>query len=167
MILWRNHRNKSVQFNVAAKVNQHSKPELTSYSPSLFDTPPPSTLLSPSGWGNGHTGCSWIHRRSAWRRSWCRNPQPATGYHRGRKMMPAHRSRTGSTWCWDSHTVKSGQIPKSTNSSEVPKKVHKSENLIKCHSQGGHDCKVLNIAGEVCLHQDFSLGQRFVPTATK
>lgn len=47
------------------------------------------------------------------------------------------------------------------------KKIHKSENLIKSHSQGGHDRKVLNIAGEVCLHQDFSLGQRFVPTATK
>ena len=43
----------------------------------------------------------------------------------------------------------------------------KSGNMSTRHSQGGHDRKVLNVAGEVSLDQDFSLGQRFVPAATK
>lgn len=81
----------------------HLSSDLTSYS-----HPPPPTRLLPSGWGSGHTGCSWIHRRSAWRRSWRRNPRPAARYHRGRKTTPGHRSRTGSTWCCDMHREKQG-----------------------------------------------------------
>lgn len=37
----------------------------------------------------------------------------------------------------------------------------------KSHLQGSQDLKVLNVAGEVCLHQDFGLGQCFVPATTE
>lgn len=49
----------------------------------------------------------------------------------------------------------------------ILEKYHNSDNSIKCNSQGGHDNKVLSIAGEVCFHQDRSLGQCFMSTATK
>lgn len=41
--------------------------------------------------------------------------------------------------------------------------VHKTKN----HLQGGQDLKILNVAGKVRLHQDFSLGQSFVPATTE
>lgn len=164
MILLRNHRHKSILLSLVLKQTgiQHLVNDLTSY---LLSSP---SLCSPSGWGSGHIGCSDIHRRSAWWHLWRRNPQPGGGYRRGRKMMPGHRSYTESIWCWKSAKEKSGRTEtktKSINSWEI--KSHYSVNWTKRHSQRGHDCEVLNVAGEVCLHQDFGLGQGFVPTATK
>ena len=78
------------------------------YSSSSYSSFSSSSFL-PSDWGSVHSGCSWIHQRSAWQRSWCRSPQPAAGYQRGRKMMPGHRSRTGNIWYWKSHRGKNSQ----------------------------------------------------------
>lgn len=125
---------------------------------------PPSCLISslmfsPSGWRSGHSGCSWTRRRSAWLHSWCRNPRPAAGYRRGRRRTPGRRSRTGSIWYW-------GEVQEEVSrgvSSVGVKQWHRP----KCHSQRGQDHVVLSVAGKVSLDEDFGLGQRFVPAATK
>lgn len=95
-----------------------------SHFPSLFisSLPPPPPMCSPSGWGSGRTGYSWIRRRSVWQHLLCRSPQPVAEYHRGRKMKPDHRSRTGSIWYWNSHREKSVNQFKQSNARDLKKK---------------------------------------------
>lgn len=155
MIPWRHHKPKSSSLRIIPMWQWcHAPP------PSM--RPPPSPACSLLGWGIGHTGCSWTPRRTAWRRWWRRNPRPTERFHRGRKRTPGRRSHTGSTRYWD---TKTNQLKQETETRNITVQINDSANT--CHSQGGQDRKVLSIAGEICFHQDFSLAQRFVPTATK